>query len=71
MLETGQPRNGSHSSLPARRIPRAGEPGGLQAMALKEPGTTERLTLSFLSPLNECLHCEQTTQDHWAFEESF
>ena len=35
--------NASHSSILTWEIPWTEEPGGLQSMELKEPGTTERL----------------------------
>ena len=37
----------THSSIPAWRIPRMEEPGGLQARGVAELETTERLTLIY------------------------
>ena len=37
----------THSTIPAWRIPRAEEPGGLQSMGSQRSDTTERLTGSF------------------------
>ena len=41
----------TRSSILAWRISRTEEPGGLQSMGLKQPGTTERLTLLHFTSL--------------------